>query len=67
MRRNAALLVADANTDEPTKEILDRNIASVKVQLAKLLDFETMIPAVGQGIIGCEIRQADTASRCSGA
>ena len=24
MRRNAALLVADANTDEPTKEILDR-------------------------------------------
>ena len=26
-----------------TKEILDRNIASVKVQLAKLLDFETKI------------------------
>ena len=28
----------------------------------QLLDFETMIPAVGQGIIGCEIRQADTAT-----
>ena len=29
----------------------------------QLLDIETMIPAVGQGIIGCEIRQADTATR----
>jgi len=29
----------------------------------QLLDFDTMIPAVGQGIIGCEIRQADTATR----
>ena len=26
----------------------------------QLLDIGTMIPAVGQGIIGCEIRQADT-------
>ncbi len=26
----------------------------------QLLDVNTMIPAVGQGIIGCEIRQADT-------
>ena len=29
----------------------------------QLLDIETMIPAVGQGIIGCEIRQADTGTR----
>ena len=29
----------------------------------QLLDIDTMIPAVGQGIIGCEIRQADTATR----
>ena len=29
----------------------------------QLLDIETMIPAVGQGIIGCEIRQADAATR----
>ena len=27
------------------------------------LDIETMIPAVGQGIIGCEIRQADTVAQ----
>ena len=31
--------------------------------LWQLLDIDTMIPAVGQGIIGCEIRQADTATR----
>jgi len=29
----------------------------------QLLDINTMIPAVGQGIIGCEIRQADTVTR----
>ena len=29
----------------------------------QLLDISTMIPAVGQGIIGCEIRQADTGTR----
>ena len=29
----------------------------------QLLDIETMIPAVGQGIIGCEIRQDDAATR----
>ena len=29
----------------------------------QLLDVSTMIPAVGQGIIGCEIRQADTSTR----
>jgi len=29
----------------------------------QLLDINTMIPAVGQGIIGCEIRQADTTTR----
>ncbi len=29
----------------------------------QLLDIETMIPAVGQGIIGCEICQADTSTR----
>lgn len=29
----------------------------------QLLDTVTMIPAVGQGIIGCEIRNADTATR----
>ena len=29
----------------------------------QLLDIETMIPAVGQGIIGCEIRADDTATR----
>jgi len=37
-----------------TKEILDRNIASVKVQLAKLLDFETKQkprPARGQCLL----------------
>lgn len=31
--------------------------------LWQLLDIDTMIPAVGQGIIGCEVRQADTATR----
>jgi len=29
----------------------------------QLLDIGTMIPAVGQGIIGCEIRQADNSTR----
>ena len=37
-----------------------QNVAGYQWQL---LDIDTMIPAVGQGIIGCEIRQADAATR----
>ena len=37
-----------------------QNVAGCQWQL---LDIDTMIPAVGQGIIGCEIRQADAATR----